>query len=464
MKPSSSLQKRLGLGLTLGTTLLWLAATVGAWLVVQHELNEVFDSALQETAQRILPLAVLEISNREDPTQAQHVATLKMHKEHLTYLVRDAKGQVLMQSHDANPKIFNPHPVEGFSTTKKYRLYGASALRETVFIEVAEPLKHRREAAWEASLALLLPLLVLIPISLLGTWMFVRISLRSVLAYRRAVEARGVGDLSPISGARLPAEIAPLAEAVNHLLERLRKALEAERSFTANSAHELRTPLAATLAQIQRLQYEAPEGPLRLRAAKIESALRELARLSEKLMQLAKAEGGGLLSETPQDLIPLLAHVVDEWYHSSGHRIELHLPTQTSVYSTIDPDAFAILLRNLIENALKYGAADQPVEVSLTHQALLRVVNGGPPVPAPVLQQLTERFVRGHSEISGSGLGLAIAKAVVQGVNARMKLVSPATGRQEGFEVCVWLPLAQFQPGRQAALGAPCASRTPPER
>jgi hypothetical protein len=100
---SSSLQKRLGIGLTLGMTLLWLGATVGTWLVVQHELNEAFDSALEETAQRILPLAVLEISNREEPRDAQHVAPLKMHKEYLTYLVRDGKGQILMQSHDANP-------------------------------------------------------------------------------------------------------------------------------------------------------------------------------------------------------------------------------------------------------------------------------------------------------------------------------------------------------------------------
>lgn len=437
MKSSSSLQKRLGLGLTLGMTLLWLGATVSAWLVVQHELDEAFDSALEETAQRILPLAVLEISNREAPREAQHVATLKMHKEYLTYLVRDAKGEILMQSHDANPKIFNKQPSEGFSTTKKYRLYGASALRETLFIEIAEPLGHRREAAREALFALLLPLLALIPISLLGTWLFVRISLRSVLAYRHAVEARGAGNLSPINVARLPAEIDPLADAVNHLLERLRKALEAERSFTANSAHELRTPLATTLAQIQRLRHEAPEGPLRLRAEKIENSLRELARLSEKLMQLAKAEGGGLLSEVPQDLIPLLAHVVDEWNHSSGQRIELRLPSQASVYSAIDPDAFGILLRNLIENALKYGAADQPIEVSLTDQALLRVVNGGRAVPEPVLQQLTERFVRGHSEVSGSGLGLAIAKTIVQGIGASMTLASPATGREEGFEVNV---------------------------
>ena len=434
---SSSLQKRLGLGLTLGMTLLWLGATVGAWLVVQHELNEAFDSALEETAQRILPLAALEISNREEPRDAQHIATLKMHKEYLTYLVRDANGEILMQSHDANPKIFNKRPSEGFSTTKKYRLYGASAMRGTLFIEIAEPLGHRREAAREALFALLLPLLALIPISLLGTWVFVRISLRSVLAYRRAVEARGVGDLSAINVAQLPAEIDPLADAVNHLLERLRKALEAERSFTANSAHELRTPLAATLAQIQRLRQEAPEGPLRVRAAKIENSLRDLARLSEKLMQLAKAEGGGLLPEAPQDLIPLLAHVVDEWNHSSGHRIELQLPTQASVYSAIDPDAFGILLRNVIETALKYGAADQPINVSLTNQALLRVTNGGPTVPESALQQLTDRFVRGNNQASGSGLGLAIAKTIVQGVGASMTLTSPAKGREDGFEVSI---------------------------
>ncbi|WP_260958729.1 ATP-binding protein [Pseudomonas citri] len=442
MRAPSSLQKRLGVGLTLGITLLWLGATVGAWLAVRHELNEAFDNALQETAQRILPLAVLEISNREAPDKAQQVAPLKMHKQYLMYLVRDAAGEILMQSHDANPKVFRKHPTEGFTTTRKYRLYGTSALRETVFIEIAEPLEHRREAAREALFALLLPLLALIPISLLGTWLFVRMSLASVVAYRRAVEARGVGDLSPIKVSRLPAEINPLAEAVNHLLERLRKALESERSFTANSAHELRTPLAATLAQVQRLRHEAPEGSLRLRAAKIENALRELARLSEKLMQLAKAEGGGLLSEAPEDLIPLLAHVVDEWRQGSTRQVELLLPAQASVYSTIDPDAFAILLRNLIENALKYGAPDQPIEVSLTGQALLRVINGGPAVPEPVLQHLTERFVRGQSDVGGAGLGLAIVKTIVQGVGGRIMLTSPATGRQDGFEVRVWLPLA----------------------
>ncbi|MDP9502310.1 ATP-binding protein [Pseudomonas protegens] len=441
MKRPISLQKRLSLGLTLGMTLLWLGATVGTWLVVQHELDETFDSALEATAQRILPLAALEIGNRRGPRRARHVATLKMDSEYLTYLVRDADGRILMRSHDAKLKIFSHRPSPGFSTTDKYRLYSASIENDSIVIEIAEPLAHRREASREALLALLLPLLGLIPISLLGTWVFVRISLRSVLAYRRAVESRGVGDLSPIKVARLPAEIDPLAEAVNHLLERLRKALEAERSFTANSAHELRTPLAATLAQIQRLRQEAPQGPLQVRAAKIENALRELARLSEKLMQLAKAEGGGLLSQTPEDLIPLLAHGVEEWNRGGAPRIQLQLPEAAQVCAAIDPDAFGILLRNLIENALKYGDPAQPVDVSLSADGCLRVINGGPLVPADVLQRLTERFVRGNSETSGSGLGLAIAQSIVHGVGGQLHLASPASGRGEGFEVRVHFPL-----------------------
>lgn len=437
MKPAASLQKRLSLGLTLGLTVLWLVATLAAGLAAQHELDEAFDSALEETAQRILPLAVLEIVNREQADAAQHVAVLQAHKEYLTYLVRDNQGKILMQSHDANAADFSQRPVEGFSTTATHRLYAASALRETLFIEVAEPLRHRREAALDTAKAMLLPLLGLIPLSLLGTWLLVRFSLRSVLASRRAIEARGAGDLSPISVAGLPAEIAPLAAAVNQLLERLRRALEAERSFTANSAHELRTPLAATLAQIQRLRREAPEGPLQVRAAQIEASLRELSRLSEKLMQLAKAEGGGLLSQSPQDLVSLSAYVVEELRRQAGERLQLELPASEQVLSVIDPDAFAILLRNLIENALKHGAVDQPVAVSLSNTALLRVVNAGPVVPPAVLAQLTGRFVRGDSQAEGSGLGLAIAATITRGVAANMRLLSPATGRTDGFEVAV---------------------------
>ena len=446
MKARASLQRRLVLGLTLGVTVLWLVAAVVTGRVVQRELDEAFDSALEETAQRLLPLAILDIFNRDETLGPQRVAPLNAQQEHFSYLVRDAAGKVLLQSRTSTPALFDANtPQQGFRTSATHRLYSTSALRNTVFIDIVEPLAYRQEATRDAIIALLQPLLLLIPLSLLGTWLLVRVSLRSVLSYRDAIEQRGVGDLSPIAAGQLPAEINPLADAVNHLMERLRSALEAERSFTANSAHELRTPLAATLAQIQRLRREAPDA-LQARIAQIEASLRDLARLSEKLMQLAKAEGGGLLSETPQDLTALLNFVVQDLRRAAEVPITLTLPEEEdgmpgSLWSTIDQDAFAILLRNLIENALKHGTPGQAIEVGLSglpgDAALLKVVNSGQIVPAPLLARLTGRFMRGASLADGSGLGLAIASTIASGVGAKLTLASPATGKEDGFEAKV---------------------------
>ncbi len=437
MSAAVSLQKRLVVGLTMGITLLWLVATLVTGRLVQRELDEAFDSALQETAQRLLPLAILEIFNREETIAPQRIAPLNAQQAHFSYLVRDAGGKILLQSINATPDIFTARPKEGFTTTATHRLYSASALRTTIFIDIAEPLHYRRAAIWDAIIALLQPLLLLIPLSLLGVWLLVHLSLRSVRSYRDAIEERGAGDLSPIEAGQLPAEISPLADAVNHLMERLRCALDAERSFTANSAHELRTPLAAALAQIQRLHREAPEGPLQARITQIEASLRDLSRLSEKLMQLAKAEGGGLLSETPQDLAALLEFIVQDLRRSATAAIQLTLPAGAPVLATIDPDAFAILLRNLIENGLKHGTPEAAIEISLSSAALLTVINAGPVVPVPMLARLTGRFTRGDSGADGSGLGLAIAKTIASGVGATLTLTSPATGRHDGFEACV---------------------------
>ncbi|MEQ5800590.1 histidine kinase dimerization/phospho-acceptor domain-containing protein [Halomonas sp. H10-9-1] len=153
----------------------------------------------------------------------------------------------------------------------------------------------------------------------------------------------------------------------------------------ANSAHELRTPVAAALAQAQRLRHEAPPGPLRDRATRIEEALHALLRLSEKLLQLAKAESGGLLAETPQDVRGVITHVVDELRRTHPARLELSLPGEARIVSSIDPDALAILLRYLVENALKHGCPERPVEVIVSSDGELRVINGGAVVPELVL-------------------------------------------------------------------------------
>ena len=437
MKAAASLQKQLVYGLTLGIVLFWLAASVVSGLVVQHRLDQTFDNTMQEAAQRILPLAVLDILNREEPGTPQQVAPLTTQQTGFAYLVRDSQGNILLQSFGAEPSVFGRPSMLGFATTATHRLYGASALRKTLFLQIAEPLAYRRKAVLDATIALLLPLLFLIPISMLGIWLFVRFSLRSVRSYRRAIEVRGAGNLSVIHMEKLPAEIRPVADAVNSLIDRLRRALETERRFTANSAHELRTPLAATLAQVQRLRHDAPDGPLQDRATKIEASLKELSRLSEKLMQLAKAEGGGVLSEVPQNLVVLLSHVVQDLQRAASVPIELALPLTGSVLALIDPDAFAILTRNLIENALKHGAPGCAIEVGLSESARLTVVNTGAIVSTADLAQLTHHFVRGGSRAEGFGLGLAIVSTIAHGVGAELTLASPATGRPDGFEASV---------------------------
>ncbi|HSH47758.1 MAG TPA: HAMP domain-containing sensor histidine kinase [Halomonas sp.] len=439
MRGTTSLQRRLGVGLTFGVVALWLVATTLTVFIVQHSIDRTLDSSLEEVAQRILSLAVVEIFNRDSSDPLQHVASLRPHEEYLTYLVRKADGTPLLVSHDVDLSVFPETPRVGLRSSATHRLYGTSAVSDTFFIEVAEPLTYRHRATREMLAMLLLPLAVLVPLSLVGIWWFVRHSLGGLLAYRQALETRDAGDLSPVEGKRLPAELVPIAEAVNHLLERLRRALEAERSFTANSAHELRTPLAATLAQVQRLHREVPPGPLQDRAARIETSLRELSRLSEKLMQLAKAESGGLLAETPHDVLPIISHVVDDFCRASEVRLEVSLPKEP-VLSSIDADALAILLRNLIENALKHGEQDRPVEVAVSSEGMLCVINAGPVVPAEDLARLTDRFQRANTRAGGSGLGLAIAQAIAVGSGATLRLISPATGRVNGFEASLWLP------------------------
>ncbi|WP_234187091.1 ATP-binding protein [Shinella sp. NM-101] len=430
-----SLQWRLSLWLGLGMTLLWAMAAIITVQMLRQEMDEVFDSALEETAQRILPLAALDIIDRDGEDTEQRVATLRQHDEYFTYVVRDASGKVLLRSHSADLAIFPPFSGMGFANTPTHRLYSDAALQGNLTITIAEPVAHRRMTAAHILLGLGLPLLAIIPLSLAGTWAVIRLSMTPVRIFRSQIEARGGGDLAPIAADDLPSEIGPVARAINRLLDRLKRTLEAERSLAAKSAHELRTPVAAALAQAQRMIAEAPDEATRERAEDMQIALLRLSRLTEKLMQLARAEGGRLLAERPVDIGAILRMVAGDFggYAAPTGRIELELP-DAPVFTMIDADAFAILARNLIENALKHGSKDEPVRVTLSEQRILRVANAGPGVPDETLARISQPFERGQSLTKGAGLGLAIAKTIAAGTGGRLELFSPREGRQDGFE------------------------------
>lgn len=435
-----SLQARLALMLGVGVTALWVGSATVTLRILHGELDEVFDSTLEETAQRILPLAVMEIMGREEPATSQRIAALRAHEEFYTYLVRDAGGKVLIASHRAEPADFPPCAAPGFTQTATHRLYCDLALRGTVTIAVAEPLAHRARIARDLGMGLGLPLVVIIPLALAGIVAVVRWSFRPVRALRDALARRGAGDLAPVGEAGLPAEIAPVAAAVNQLLSRLRTAFEAERAFAAHTAHELRTPVAGATAQAQRIRIETSDPKAAARATDIETTLKRLTRLSNKLMQLARAEGGRALAEQPIDLRPILSLVAEDFARAgAGDRLALTLP-ETPVSSRIDPDAFAILCRNLIENALRHGASGALVEVTLTPDRRLRVRNGCTPVPPDALAGLTRRFERAPGAGEGSGLGLSIVRAIVERTGATLDLHSPIPGRADGFEATVRLP------------------------
>lgn len=430
-----SLRWRLSIWLVLGVALLWTSAAIVTVKNQRKELDEVFDSSLKETAQRLLPLAVLDLVDHDEDSPPRSVAALRNQDEFFTFVVRNRDGKVLLRSQTSDDSIFPPFSGVGFVNSPTHRIYFDSTLGGALTIAVAEPLAHRNQIATEAFAGLALPLGVLVPFSLLAVWVLVHISMRPLEAFRAGIERRGSGDLAPLPVYQLPSEIEPIAEAVNSLLERLRRTLEAERSFTANSAHELRTPVAAALAQTQRLVSETSDPATRKRAEQIEASLQRLARLSEKLMQLAKAEGGRLVSDRATDIGPVLKMVADEIAagRSASGRIRLDVP-DVPVLSHMDVDAFAILARNLIENALKHGAQDRPVRVSLAPDGAFGVVNSGPVVPEQDIAQLSRPFMRGQTEADGIGLGLAIAKAIAAGSGGELVLASPAKGQPDGFE------------------------------
>lgn len=443
MKRLRSLQRRLALSLGALLTVLWLGAAWGTAVLARQAIEEVFDAALQETAQRILPLAVADVLGRDETDPTQRLAQSREHDEILSYAVHDAQGRLLLLSHDADPATFPPWRGVGFSQSATHRFYSEEALQGSVRLTVAEPLAHRAGVGREIQMGLGLPLVIFLPVALGAIVLGVRASLAPMRRFRERLAARGARDLSLVPADDLPTEIAPVAETLNDLLGRLAAAFEAERSFAANAAHELRTPLAGAIAQAQRLQSETSDPAAKGRAGDIEATLKRLTRLSERLMQLARAEGGRLRLDHASDLRPVARILTDELSRMTGAgRIALVLPTDP-VMSDLDPDVFAILYRNLVENALRHGADGEPVQVSLSSEGVLTVANEGPVVPSEVLSRLMDRFERAGRHTDGSGLGLAIVHAVAQRIGGALVLKSPKTGQDAGFEASLTMPIVK---------------------
>ncbi|MCX8282507.1 sensor histidine kinase N-terminal domain-containing protein, partial [Phyllobacterium sp. 0TCS1.6C] len=237
----SSITRKLILYLTTALIGFWLLAVLAGIYVMRDEFSEIFDGSLQETAERLTPLVLDDLTHADGqlaPRQLQPVATMP-ERSYLTYQVRNAVGDVVMHSHDISAEPFPAPLTHGFWQDAKARYFTVSAADGSIFIQVADKMEHRDEAAREGGLALLLPILILIPASILVVWLVIRRSMSPITDLREAIASKDGGNLQPIELAALPDELTPILESVNRLLDRIRAAMEAERAFTSNSAHEL---------------------------------------------------------------------------------------------------------------------------------------------------------------------------------------------------------------------------------
>jgi two-component system, OmpR family, sensor kinase len=333
----------------------------------------------------------------------------------------------LSRPHSVLPNI----TTLGFSTVTTseglWRVYGAQAM--TKVIQVAQPMRVRKEQAVDLALKTLRPFALLLPVLGFLIWIAVGRALQPLQRLTTLVKARRVDALDPLPNERLPDEVRPLVDALNDLLVRLGVALDRERAFMADAAHELRTPLTALHLQMGTLSRAANEAERNDAMEKLSAGMQRAIRLVEQMLSLARQEPRVEPTRAPVPLADIARDVVAELVPlADAKQIDLGISNSQPVVVMGDPDALRTLTRNLVDNAVRYTPAGGRVDVSVENggdsgQTLLKIVDNGPGIPPEERSRVLDRFYRrpGTSP-PGSGLGMAIVKAIADTHGATLEL------------------------------------------
>ncbi|MDR0457491.1 MAG: two-component sensor histidine kinase, partial [Burkholderiaceae bacterium] len=358
-------------------------------------------------------------------------------------------------------RLLPPQAVLGFSSVRAggraYRVYALQTPLQVV--QVAQAMADRQRLTGWLALRAVLPVVALAPILMLIVWGVVTRALAPVERVRRQAAARRADDLAPLPIEGLPAELRPLVDELNALLARVAAAWALLANFSSGAAHELRTPLAALRLQTQALQRAQSPQARQTAVERLLAGIDRATRLVEQLLALARQEGGGAggLAFTAVDLAQLAQRsVADAQPQAQRAGITLQWqPPHNAVHALGDADALAILLRNLIENALRYTPAGGQARVTAgsapnaekhedgASRAWLAVEDSGPGIAPEERPRVLEPFYRApqaaaYGDIPGSGLGLAIVRAVAARHGGQLQLDdSPSLG---GLRVRVSLP------------------------
>jgi two-component system OmpR family sensor kinase len=310
-------------------------------------------------------------------------------------------------------------------------------------------MRVRERQAVELALRTLTPFMLLMPMLAAFIWFAVGHALEPLKRLTQLVKARKVTALDALPDENLPSEVQPLVGALNDLLGRLGAALERERGFMADAAHELRTPLTALHLQMGTLARATNEAERTDAMEKLSAGVQRAIRLVEQLLSLARQEPRADAPRKRLRLDDLVREVVAEMVPlADARKIDLGISTSQAVDVLGDPDALRTLVRNLVDNAVRYtpvgGTVDLAVQESAdpvkgNRTAVLRVVDTGPGIASEERQRVFDRFYRPPGTAPpGSGLGMAIVKAIADAHNVSIALDTGPGG--QGLAVTVPFP------------------------
>jgi signal transduction histidine kinase len=407
-----------------------LAAGITGLLAYRNTLREneqLFDYQLRQTALSLRDQGVA--ANLAPPGADEDAPAVVVQ-------IWTMNGAALYLSHPGT--ALPDRAVLGFSDVdagnRRWRVYSMAARNR--IIQVAQPLELRRDLAAAAAVRSLRPLLIFAPLMALLIWFLVDRALRPVQRLAHEVKLRDAGSLAPLPEQNLPSEVEPVAHAINSLLARLKLAFDSQRAFVADAAHELRSPLTALKLQLQLMARAPDEAGRRAAAAQLEQGVERATRLIEQLLTAARTAPGetGPAMHT-LDLAELARQAVAEaWPLAEARRTELALDAPDSAVLTADADALRILMRNLLDNAIRYTPEGGQVNIRIAQQPdalILAIDDSGPGIPAEERERAFQRFYRGQpgaGDGTGSGLGLAIVANIAARHGAGVALLDSALG------------------------------------
>lgn len=403
-------------------SMLAVAALLGI-ITFQKTLKEnekLFDQQLRQTA-----LALRDQGFAEGEGLDIHA------KEALDTFVRvwRVDGKILYQSHPGTP--LPSSAILGFSTAAAggtlWRVYTMPTLKRV--IQVAQPLDARAELAGVAALRSLSPLLAFAPLMGFLIWWLVGREFRSVRRLEKEVTRRHAQSLDAVSENHLPSEITPVVRALNLLLERLRRAFRAQSAFISDAAHELRSPITALTLQVDVLDHAGTDRERVAAIVQLRAGITRANRLIEQLLSAARSEPTEAITRfTSVSLAEISRRVIGECYVDAQEcNIAVEFDTDGDEMMQGDSAQLQALVRNLVENAIRYtpenGRISVTVETRASGRHSFKIDDSGPGIPESEYHQVFRRFYRCNANgKTGTGLGLAIVKNVARQHGAAVHL------------------------------------------